>query len=106
MGTVRVSLEFLLCFTMFTQTVFLLFLLSLSLGQVINSTEECPDPYETIYNVKGDSNCAHYGENYFWCRPADQAVIKGENPTIGVIKLLVVGITAPQGVSILKRRAT
>merc|ERR1712126_694693 len=103
---VRVSLEFFLCFNMSTHTVFLLFIFGLSLGQDINSTEECPDPYVTIYNVKCDSNCAHYGENYYWCRPADQAVIKGENPTIGVIKLLVVGITAPQGVSILKRRAT
>merc|ERR1712133_132507 len=73
MGPVRFSLEFLLCFTMFTQTVFLLFLFSLSLGQFINSTEECSDPYVTIYNVKCDSNCAHYGENYYWCRLSNGA---------------------------------
>jgi len=57
--------------TMFTRTVSLLFLFSLSLGKVINSTEECPEPYVTIYNVVCDTYCAHYGEDYYWCRLSD-----------------------------------
>merc|ERR1712080_766809 len=42
------------------------------MGRDINSTQaDCSDAYVTIYGVACDSGCAHYGENYYWCRLAN-----------------------------------
>merc|ERR1711955_146851 len=37
----------------------------------VDVTEDCTDGFVTIYKIPCQSDCAHYGESYYWCRLAN-----------------------------------